>query len=169
MAAHQAPPSLGLSRQEHWSGLPFPSPMHKVKSESESKVAQSCLTLSPLLYIKDSWNLTTKIQLVSGQKTGRDLLKKGEESILEDQSKSVGCVRGVCVCACMCGEKKKEGVRVWFILRHWPTWLWGLAFLNLWARLETQERADVMVLSPKSAWRQNFFILGRLPLFLLRL
>ena len=27
MAAHQAPPSLGLSRQEHWSGLPFPSPM----------------------------------------------------------------------------------------------------------------------------------------------
>ena len=27
--AHQAPPSLGFSRQEHWSGLPFPSPMHK--------------------------------------------------------------------------------------------------------------------------------------------
>ena len=26
--AHQAPPSLGFSRQEHWSGLPFPSPMH---------------------------------------------------------------------------------------------------------------------------------------------
>ena len=28
-AAHQAPPSLGFSRQEHWSGLPFPSPMHE--------------------------------------------------------------------------------------------------------------------------------------------
>ena len=27
MAAHQAPLSLGFSRQEHWSGLPFPSPM----------------------------------------------------------------------------------------------------------------------------------------------
>ena len=27
-AAHQAPPSLGFSRQEHWSGLPIPSPMH---------------------------------------------------------------------------------------------------------------------------------------------
>ena len=24
-----ATPSLGFSRQEHWSGLPFPSPMHK--------------------------------------------------------------------------------------------------------------------------------------------
>ena len=32
--------SLGFSRQEHWSGLPFPSPMHG------SEVAQSCPTLS---------------------------------------------------------------------------------------------------------------------------
>ena len=44
MEAHQAPPSLGFSRKEHWSGLPFPSPMHE--SESECQVAQSCLTLS---------------------------------------------------------------------------------------------------------------------------
>ena len=28
-AAHQAPPSLGFSRQEYWSGLPFPSPMRE--------------------------------------------------------------------------------------------------------------------------------------------
>ena len=28
-AAHQAPPSLGFSRQEYWSGLPFPSPVHE--------------------------------------------------------------------------------------------------------------------------------------------
>ena len=28
-AAHQAAPSLGFSRQEHWSGLPLPSPMHE--------------------------------------------------------------------------------------------------------------------------------------------
>ena len=28
-AAHQAPPSLGFSRQEHWSELPFPSPMYE--------------------------------------------------------------------------------------------------------------------------------------------
>ena len=38
-AAHQAPPSLGFSRQEHWSGLPLPSPM------CENEVAQSCPTL----------------------------------------------------------------------------------------------------------------------------
>ena len=29
MAAHQAPLSLGFSRQEYWSGLPSPSPMHE--------------------------------------------------------------------------------------------------------------------------------------------
>ena len=28
-AAHQAPLSLGFSRQEHWSGLPSPSPVHE--------------------------------------------------------------------------------------------------------------------------------------------
>ena len=28
-ASHQAPLFLGFSRQEHWSGLPFPSPMHE--------------------------------------------------------------------------------------------------------------------------------------------
>ena len=30
MAAHQASPSLGFSRQEDWSGLPFPSPIYSV-------------------------------------------------------------------------------------------------------------------------------------------
>jgi len=27
MAAHQAPPSIGFSKQEYWSGMPLPSPM----------------------------------------------------------------------------------------------------------------------------------------------
>ena len=42
-AAPQAPPSLGFSRQEHWSGLPFPSPLHewKVKVKSLSCVQPS--------------------------------------------------------------------------------------------------------------------------------
>ena len=41
-AAHQASPSPGFSRQEHWSGLHFLLQCMKVKSESE--VAQSCRT-----------------------------------------------------------------------------------------------------------------------------
>jgi len=42
MAANQVPPSLGFSRQEHWSGLPFPSPMH----ESEKAMAPHSSTLA---------------------------------------------------------------------------------------------------------------------------
>ena len=34
---------MGFSRQEYWSGLPFPSPVHE--SENESEVVQLCLTL----------------------------------------------------------------------------------------------------------------------------
>ena len=37
MAAHQAPPSLGYSREEHWSGLPFPSPMHESEKWRSSR------------------------------------------------------------------------------------------------------------------------------------
>ena len=29
-AAHQAPPSMGFSRQEYWSGVPLPSPLKSV-------------------------------------------------------------------------------------------------------------------------------------------
>ena len=39
------PPSLGFSRQEHWSGLPLPSPMH----ESE-KSKWSCSVVSDSLW-----------------------------------------------------------------------------------------------------------------------
>ena len=48
MATHQAPPSLGFSRQEHWSGLPFPSPMQ----ESEKVKVKS---LSPVQLFETPW------------------------------------------------------------------------------------------------------------------
>ena len=40
-AAHQAPPSLGFSRQEHGSGLPFPSPMHESEKGKWSRSVMS--------------------------------------------------------------------------------------------------------------------------------
>ena len=45
MAAHQAPLSLGFSRQEHWSGLPFPSPMQSEKWKWSHSVI--CNSLRP--------------------------------------------------------------------------------------------------------------------------
>ena len=44
-AAHQAPPSLGFSRQDTGVGCHFLLQCMKVRSQSE--VAQSCLTLRP--------------------------------------------------------------------------------------------------------------------------
>ena len=41
-AAHQAPPSMGFSRQEYWSGVPLPSPSCY---PATAKSLQSCLTL----------------------------------------------------------------------------------------------------------------------------
>ena len=36
-AAHQAPPTMGLSRQEYWSGVPLPSPMTKLDNILKSR------------------------------------------------------------------------------------------------------------------------------------
>ena len=38
VAAHQAPLSLGFPRQEHWSGLPFPSPMHESEKRKDKHI-----------------------------------------------------------------------------------------------------------------------------------
>ena len=53
-AAHQAPPSLGFSRQEHWSGLPFPSPVHE--SEKWKWSHSGCLLESYTVVV---WLLAT--------------------------------------------------------------------------------------------------------------
>ena len=43
-AAHQAPPSMGFSRQEYWSGLPLPSPHSCIGADINSGPLQ-CLVL----------------------------------------------------------------------------------------------------------------------------
>ena len=51
--AYQVSPSMGFSRQEYWSGLPFPSPMHESKSESES--------LSGVWLLATSWTAAHQV------------------------------------------------------------------------------------------------------------
>ena len=43
-AAYQAPPSMGFSRQEYWSGMPSPSPVTP-SAAAAAKSLQSCPTL----------------------------------------------------------------------------------------------------------------------------
>ena len=68
MAAHQAPPSLGFSRQEHWSGVPFPSPMHEsekwkwsrsvVSDPQQPHELQPSRLLRPRLWHFRDWGLS---------------------------------------------------------------------------------------------------------------
>ena len=41
-AAHQDPLSLGFSRQEHWSGLPFPSPIVRINKIIHNSMYSVC-------------------------------------------------------------------------------------------------------------------------------
>ena len=52
-AAHQAPPSLRFSRQEHWSGVPFPSPISFSFSDFtlEEKLTKSNICSILMIYI----------------------------------------------------------------------------------------------------------------------
>ena len=82
--AHQAPPSMGFSRQEYWSGFPFPSPGHlpnpgieprspalqvdALTSEHQLKVFSVC-SIIETLYNLDSHKMKqpTKIVIVRKQ------------------------------------------------------------------------------------------------------
>ena len=45
--AHQAPLSMGFSRQEHWSGLPFPSPKETTERKKVKSLSRVRLCVTP--------------------------------------------------------------------------------------------------------------------------
>ena len=47
-AAHQAPPSMGFSREECWSGVPLPSPLKQLRS---SNYKDSCFCHTMLIRV----------------------------------------------------------------------------------------------------------------------
>ena len=60
--AHQAPPSMGFSRQEYWSGLPFPSRwiINTIELHSGSVVPACIQTIFPLHLFSWTYNQVTK-------------------------------------------------------------------------------------------------------------
>ena len=62
-AAYQAPPSLGFSRQEYWSGMPFSSPMHACEVASVVSDSMRPYGQQPtrLLCIQDSLGKNTGV------------------------------------------------------------------------------------------------------------
>ena len=60
-AAYQAPPSMGYSRQEYWSGVPSPSPIKRVGNRLKFfiKIRSSCYLLTLLIIsAKLKWIVT---------------------------------------------------------------------------------------------------------------
>ena len=60
--AHQAPPSMGFSRQEYWSGVPFPSPGDLPDPGIEPR--SPTLQAEALTYIADCICLVPKLTLL---------------------------------------------------------------------------------------------------------
>ena len=58
--AHQAPRSMGFSRQEYWSGLPFPSPRDlpnpRIEPRSPALQADALTSEPPILWLADAKN-----------------------------------------------------------------------------------------------------------------
>ena len=71
-AAHQAPPSMGFSRQEYWSGVPSPSPSQAV-------------VLSKNPWIKEIYNSLCIFKLTPAKRTKRE----GEQNCSSSQQSSI--------------------------------------------------------------------------------
>ena len=48
-AAHQAPPSMGFSRQEYWSGVPLPSPILVIRKNEIMPLATIWMDLEIII------------------------------------------------------------------------------------------------------------------------
>ena len=85
MAAHQAPMSLGFSRQEHWSGLPFPSPMHESEKWKWSRSVVSDPQRLPQVPIKTHYrfnSLNNRYLLLKAPVTRMSTVKKPQTPFL---------------------------------------------------------------------------------------
>ena len=55
-AAYQAPPFMGLSRQEYWSGLPLPSPAMALMTTYITNTPQSAFLAQKFLFLSELQN-----------------------------------------------------------------------------------------------------------------
>ena len=130
MAAHQAYPSLEFSRQEHWSGLPFPSPMH----ESE----------------KWKWSRS----VLSGSSDPMDCSPPGSSvhGIFQAKSTGVGCHCLLRLCAL---DDRNTGVSVSASVL--PVNIQGWSSLRLTSLISLLSRGLSGVFSSTRVWRLQFF------------
>ena len=100
--AHQSPLSMGFSRKEYWSGLPFPTPKHLPDPRIEPvslctscngrQFCYHCATWEDATDV-DSWTIKSTIELMlSNCGAGEDSwesLKKGRNQTSQSSRKSI--------------------------------------------------------------------------------
>ena len=65
-AAHQAPPSMGFSRQEYWSGVPLPSPHSTLPSGNKQSLTGSIAFVMMFLPLKNTISCSQPRSLLIG-------------------------------------------------------------------------------------------------------
>ena len=98
-AAHQAPPPMGFSKQEHWSGSPLPSPLTMLAS------------VKTLFYTSKSCHMRQKQSHGNRQKPGNRSNQFYPSGRKMAPSNSIGLkhsfilftyINPVCACVCVC-------------------------------------------------------------------
>ena len=87
--AHQAPPSMGFSRQEYWSGLPFPSPEDLTNPGIEPGFCFAgrffTIWARGKLYVEVRLNLTHAVHFLWMSLTDRNLSRQTARAGHEDR------------------------------------------------------------------------------------
>ena len=70
-AAHQAPPPMGFSRQEYWSGVPSPSPSNTARQQQKIHVGNALIQLYavPIYYVQTNTSSETRKMKVSASES----------------------------------------------------------------------------------------------------
>ena len=72
-AAHQAPPSMGFSRQEYWSGVPLPSHIHTTIYKMDKQQEPSCIAQGAYSeYLVITTGRPGVLQFMGSQRVGHD-------------------------------------------------------------------------------------------------
>ena len=85
-AAYQAPPSMGFSSQEYWSGVPLPSP-HYRGLECKSRKSRNTWSNRQIWPWSTEWNMAKANRVLPRERTGHSkhpLLKTQEKTLNMD-------------------------------------------------------------------------------------